>query len=586
MLWSVALCLALSTAAAVLAVDRGASAGISAGATGIVSGTTYFIDANGGEDSNSGTSPTRPWKTLARASIVTLEPGDAVLLARGSTWKGQTLQPMGSGTPESPIRIGAYGAGTRPHIAPGIGVKTYAIHLVDDDGYRITDLELSDTYGGIVAYSRGTYEHRYLWIENVFFHDITGKDTGFNTTGCATCYPAPDLRFGTGIAFGGRGDGHSTVFSDITVKDSEFLRTDAGIETVPAGTVNPGMWRNLNIVNSRFTDSFRTGAIDLYYVSGGTTSEVMVKDTGAVGMNWGIGAFQIVGSRDYTVQDSKFLDTKRPHNCRDKNGALIDCPDGVGFDFESDNQHITLRESTISGNAGPAILFPGNNPVWPGQQSDLVIDHNTIENNNSTDSRGDTVFYADHDATWNPGSAGVFSNNTIRLRDQGQDFATAPLIFDPDNLVYDQHGTLVFSGPAKPTATDDASSPAFVYRGTPGAPVQSVWQSAKCPGCSGGTTTSSDAAGATYTAFFDGTQAVLRAPVGPQYGTAAISVDGSPEAYIDTYSGQAVPSRPIFVTGILPNGAHRIHVRVTGTKNNASTGIRIGVDALAVAGGT
>jgi hypothetical protein len=551
------------------------AAGNSAGKTAAVSGTTYYVSASAGNDANAGTNPAAPWKTLTKASSVKLRPGDAVLLARGDTWQGQTLWPKGSGSATDPISIGAYGKGPRPHIAPGIGVRTYAIHLVNNDGYKITDLELSDTYGGIVSYSHSTYGHRYLWIGNVFFHDITGKDTGFNTPvrtsdpnwwKCGRCYPALDLRYGTGVALAGKGNGHSTILSDVTITNSTFLRTDAGVETVPSGTVNHGMWRNVNISNSTFTDMYRGGGIDPYYVTGGTTSHVLVDRAGyQVGMHWGTAAFQIVGSRSYTVRDSEFRNTVRVNKS---------IPDGEGFDFESDDRHITLRDSYIHDNAGPAILFNGNNRVWPGQNSDLVVENNRIENNNYTHFRGNRVFKANYGygVGWNPGNAGVVRNNTIRLLDNSQSFDTAPVIFAPNNRVYNHDGTEVFSGPTHTTATDDS---AFTYRGP--------WRTVDGTACFRGRRHITASAGATYEVRFVGRQAVLWAPVGPQGGVAAVSVDGGKEVPIDTFSSQAHCSRPIFTTGKLAYGHHTIRVRVTGKKNQASRWATVGADALASA---
>jgi hypothetical protein len=50
--------------------------------------TTYYVSP-GGSDSNTGTSPTAPLKTLGRASGLGLYPGDQVLLQRGATFSGK-----------------------------------------------------------------------------------------------------------------------------------------------------------------------------------------------------------------------------------------------------------------------------------------------------------------------------------------------------------------------------------------------------------------------------------------------------------------------------------------------------------------
>jgi 3-phytase len=78
-------------------------------------GTVYYLDSASGNDSNSGTSPSSAWQTLAHASGATLSPGDSLLLARGGTWTGP-LELTESGTSSSRITIGAYGSGPAPVI--------------------------------------------------------------------------------------------------------------------------------------------------------------------------------------------------------------------------------------------------------------------------------------------------------------------------------------------------------------------------------------------------------------------------------------------------------------------------------------
>jgi len=74
---------------------------------------TYYVNSVSGSDSNAGTSPDRPWKTLSKANAVSLLPGDSLLLSRGGSWTG-TLAPKGSGTSTTPITVGAYGSGAAP----------------------------------------------------------------------------------------------------------------------------------------------------------------------------------------------------------------------------------------------------------------------------------------------------------------------------------------------------------------------------------------------------------------------------------------------------------------------------------------
>ena len=57
----------------------------------------YYVNAESGMDSNSGTSPEKAWASLEKVNKQVFKPGDKILLAAGSRFIGQ-LEPKGSGT--------------------------------------------------------------------------------------------------------------------------------------------------------------------------------------------------------------------------------------------------------------------------------------------------------------------------------------------------------------------------------------------------------------------------------------------------------------------------------------------------------
>ena len=69
---------------------------------------TYYVSQIDGNDTNDGLSKSSAFATLFAINRLTLQPGDRVLLAKGSVFEGQFLQIKDSGTKESPIEIGAY----------------------------------------------------------------------------------------------------------------------------------------------------------------------------------------------------------------------------------------------------------------------------------------------------------------------------------------------------------------------------------------------------------------------------------------------------------------------------------------------
>src|ERR671924_671345 len=81
----------------------------------IAHGATYYVDFAAGHDSNTGTSPGAPWKTLEKVNATILHSGDRVLFKAGETWKGQ-LAPRTSDAKGMPVSIDRYGSGPKPKI--------------------------------------------------------------------------------------------------------------------------------------------------------------------------------------------------------------------------------------------------------------------------------------------------------------------------------------------------------------------------------------------------------------------------------------------------------------------------------------
>jgi hypothetical protein len=79
-------------------------------------GTTYFVDATGGNDGSAGTSESAAWQTIAKVNAATFGIGDTILFKRGETWSGTQLDPPSSGISGHPIVFGAYGSGALPII--------------------------------------------------------------------------------------------------------------------------------------------------------------------------------------------------------------------------------------------------------------------------------------------------------------------------------------------------------------------------------------------------------------------------------------------------------------------------------------
>lgn len=104
----------------------------------------FHIDSASGSDDAAGTRAS-PWKTLERAARQSLQPGDRLLLARGTAYVG-VLPVRDSGTAAAPIVIGAYGSGKAPRLSnPFFSVSSGRIIDIAGSHVVVENLYLFDT---------------------------------------------------------------------------------------------------------------------------------------------------------------------------------------------------------------------------------------------------------------------------------------------------------------------------------------------------------------------------------------------------------------------------------------------------------
>ena len=180
-------------------------------------GTTYYVDSKDGKDSNAGTAENKAFQTLKKVNELNLEPGDTVLLKKGSVFEDQALKftKEDSGTAEAPVKVSTYGEGKRPQINTNghgqwelnygnpldnqnhkwKGTVSSSILIEDTEYLEIEGLELTndrksatdtetdkaynDAYAmdrtGVagVAKDNGTVDH--IVLNDLYIHDVTGN---------------------------------------------------------------------------------------------------------------------------------------------------------------------------------------------------------------------------------------------------------------------------------------------------------------------------------------------------------------------------------------------------------------------------
>ena len=129
-------------------------------------GTVYYVDADNGNDSNSGTSPSSAWKTLNKVNTASISSGSAVLFKCGCVWRAKTNECTSTDPNKGVLRCkngvtyGSYGSGTKPVIVGSY--YNYASRTWTSAGTNIwkTNINLSGNYHGndvgIIVYNYGS----------------------------------------------------------------------------------------------------------------------------------------------------------------------------------------------------------------------------------------------------------------------------------------------------------------------------------------------------------------------------------------------------------------------------------------------
>jgi hypothetical protein len=183
----------------------------------VAQGATYYVDSAKGQDSDSGTSPNTPWKTLDKVNATILRSGDRVLFKAGETWKGQ-LAPKTAGANGRSISIDRYGSGPKPRI-DGDGQVEDAVRLYNVQNIEVRNFEITNR-GAQRAVRRGvhifidnfgTAEH--IVVAGLYIHDVNGVNGN-----------GDNAKDNGGIIFRTKGDRTPSRFDDLVI-ERNLIRT-------------------------------------------------------------------------------------------------------------------------------------------------------------------------------------------------------------------------------------------------------------------------------------------------------------------------------------------------------------------------
>lgn len=140
----------------------------------------YFVDAEHGDDSNSGRSEQKAWATLWKVKNEDYKPGDRILFRAGTKYHGQLVL-KDSGKAGKPIVVSSYGEGAKPQIH-GKGWQEYALLLDSVEYVEVRDLEFTNMgaerkakRAGVVVRAFNSGELHHIVLENLAIHHVNGS---------------------------------------------------------------------------------------------------------------------------------------------------------------------------------------------------------------------------------------------------------------------------------------------------------------------------------------------------------------------------------------------------------------------------
>ena len=300
-------------------------------------GKTYYVDSAQGDNANTGLSEAEAWKDFAHVNGMTLGPGDALLLKRGSVFS-EELSVSGHGTEDNWAVIGTYAAGPRPIIHRNWDIDDRCVLITNPDYLRISSLVVCFAGKGLIAHYSEP-RHRGLLIEDCIAHHIEGLYRP-NANGIPEWLDR----------HGARGDALSTSAGlgisgapaeDIVMRDCEMFQTSSGFFVAGDGIILDRLYCHDNFVRNTSPHPFLVRIRRTYLQNSVFDASGYHASAGTMGIMLG---------------DPRGLIIR---NCTWRNQPDSGSHDEGGIDFENSGDGCLIDHCTFESNAGAAIEVLG-----------------------------------------------------------------------------------------------------------------------------------------------------------------------------------------------------------------------------------
>ena len=323
----------------------------------------YYVDSSTGDDANPGTSPSHPWKTLAKMNATTFAPGDHILFKSGGTWTGQ-LWPKGSGKEGRPIVIEKYGGDAKP-VINAAGQAEDALLLKNQEYWEINNLELTNT-GDKPGLRRGVHvdadncgDLLHIYLRSLTIHDVNGVDSD---------------KVNGGIHYTSEGDTKPSRFVDLRIENNNVYHVDrSGIFGWSSHWMRSKWYPSLGVV-------IRGNRLDDI---GGDGIVVVATDGALVEANVVGHANQRSEGYDVAIWAWSADNTTIQYN---EAYATRGQRDGEGFDSDWNSRNTVIQYNYSHDNDGGFLLIcdeGGHDPMESIGNSGTIVRYNISQNDHN-----------------------------------------------------------------------------------------------------------------------------------------------------------------------------------------------------------
>lgn len=317
--------------------------------------TDYYVNAYTGNDSNSGKSKSKAFKTLKKINQLKLKAGDKILLANGQVFYGNLQLINNSGKKENPILISSYDTGNSDVFAT-INAKGFdsAVKLINCSYVTVSDLIVTangawESPSKKIAMRSGVFyginngsKQQEIHVNNVHVKEIYYENKGFQRGAKEVKTANGTQKYGWGIRF--------------LIKNKKGTLKNSSVENCTVEHVGHtgikinGKIHNLTVANNKV---YKTGGPGMQFsgIHNGLIKGNVVNHSGSNddSRKWGRGSGMWTwGCDTMSIEHNEFRNAKGP-------------ADSAGCHIDFNCKNIVVQYNISENNAGGFCEILGNN---------------------------------------------------------------------------------------------------------------------------------------------------------------------------------------------------------------------------------